>query len=247
MAAVLKDQPKPPRELAPDVPKELERIILRCLRKDPGRRFQSMADVKIELLELKEESDSQASAPAGTATATRRSRRRWMAWSQSRSWSWRRHDPRVVAAAPGEPPADASSSRSRRTGRAGAGTLLAGRHADRVLVAGRDGRQRGHLAEDRRRGRGPAPDDRYRARALARVVAGRQADRLRAGSPPRGTEAASHLVSPLGGSERRLSRLPGAGPALLVPRRALAGRGEGPGEVRGRTRRAASTSSPPGW
>jgi Tol biopolymer transport system component len=81
MAAVLKDQPRPPGELALDLPKELERIILRCLRKDPGRRFQSMADVKIELLEVKEEADSQASAsaPAGTATATRRARqRRWV-------------------------------------------------------------------------------------------------------------------------------------------------------------------------
>ncbi len=48
-AALLKEQPRPPSELAPDVPKELERIILRCLRKEPGRRFQNMADVKIEL------------------------------------------------------------------------------------------------------------------------------------------------------------------------------------------------------
>ena len=52
----------------PDVPKELERIILRCLRKEPGRRFQHMADVKVELQEVKEESDSQAAAPAGAAT-----------------------------------------------------------------------------------------------------------------------------------------------------------------------------------
>ena len=63
----------------PDVPKELERIILRCLRKEPARRFQHMADVKVELQEVKEESDSQASAPAGAATAKRRSRRRWIA------------------------------------------------------------------------------------------------------------------------------------------------------------------------
>ena len=79
MAALLKEQPKPPSEIVPDVPKELERIILRCLRKDPGRRFQHMADVKVELQEVKEESDSQASAPAGAAAAKRRSRRRWMA------------------------------------------------------------------------------------------------------------------------------------------------------------------------
>ena len=81
MAAVLKDQPKPPGELAPGLPKELERIILRCLRKDPGRRFQHIGDVKVELLEVKEESDSQASAPVGPAATARRARRRRLAWA----------------------------------------------------------------------------------------------------------------------------------------------------------------------
>ena len=33
-------------------------MILRCLRKDPARRFQAMADLRIDLLEIKEESDS---------------------------------------------------------------------------------------------------------------------------------------------------------------------------------------------
>ncbi len=79
VAALLKEQPKPPREIAADVPPELERIILHCLRKDPGRRFQHMVDVKLELEELKEESDSQASTPAGAAAGKRRSRRRFMA------------------------------------------------------------------------------------------------------------------------------------------------------------------------
>jgi Tol biopolymer transport system component/tRNA A-37 threonylcarbamoyl transferase component Bud32 len=81
LAALLKEQPKAPSELVPEVPRDLERIILRCLRKEPERRFQNVLDVKVELQELKEESDSQASAPAGAATATRRSRRRWMAWA----------------------------------------------------------------------------------------------------------------------------------------------------------------------
>jgi eukaryotic-like serine/threonine-protein kinase len=81
LAALLKDTPKPPRELVPDVPKELERIILRCLRKEQDRRFQHMLDVKIELQELKEESDSQAAAPEGGAIARRRSRRHWWAWA----------------------------------------------------------------------------------------------------------------------------------------------------------------------
>ena len=76
LAALLKEQPKPPSEPVPEVPKELERIIVHCLRKEPGRRFQHMVDVKVELQELKEESDSQALRPAGAGTAKRRSRRR---------------------------------------------------------------------------------------------------------------------------------------------------------------------------
>jgi serine/threonine protein kinase/Tol biopolymer transport system component len=79
LAALLKEQARPPSDLVPDVPKELERIILRCLRKEPGRRFQNMADVRIELQDVKEESDSQASAPAGTANPKRRFRRRFVA------------------------------------------------------------------------------------------------------------------------------------------------------------------------
>jgi Tol biopolymer transport system component/tRNA A-37 threonylcarbamoyl transferase component Bud32 len=58
LANVLRAQPKPPTELVPILPRELERIILRCLRKEPDRRFQHMLDVKVELLEVKEESDS---------------------------------------------------------------------------------------------------------------------------------------------------------------------------------------------
>ena len=73
LAALLKEQPKPPSELAPEVPKELERIILRCLRKDPARRFQNMLDVKVELEEVKEESNSQSAAP--TSMVAIRSRR----------------------------------------------------------------------------------------------------------------------------------------------------------------------------
>jgi Tol biopolymer transport system component/tRNA A-37 threonylcarbamoyl transferase component Bud32 len=79
VAALLKEQPKPPGDLASELPKDLERIILHCLRKEPRRRFQHMVDVRVELEELKEESDSQAATPADAAAAKRRLRRRWTA------------------------------------------------------------------------------------------------------------------------------------------------------------------------
>ncbi len=73
LAAVLREQPKTPSELTPDVPRDLEKVILRCLQKEPDRRFQHVADVKVELQEIKEESDSQPTA----AQAPDRRRHRW--------------------------------------------------------------------------------------------------------------------------------------------------------------------------
>ena len=58
LAAVLNQDPKPASEISRAVPHDLEKIINRCLRKDPTRRFQHMADLKVALEELKEESDS---------------------------------------------------------------------------------------------------------------------------------------------------------------------------------------------
>jgi Tol biopolymer transport system component/tRNA A-37 threonylcarbamoyl transferase component Bud32 len=75
LAAVVRDQPKAPRELVPEIPEALERLIVRCLRKEPERRYQHISDVKVELQEIKEDSDSAAAAPVRA-----RSRRRfWVA------------------------------------------------------------------------------------------------------------------------------------------------------------------------
>jgi hypothetical protein len=42
----------------PTIPLELDRLIIRAMRKDPDRRFQSMVDLRVALLEIKEELDS---------------------------------------------------------------------------------------------------------------------------------------------------------------------------------------------
>jgi serine/threonine protein kinase len=69
LAAILHLEPAP---LPADIPHDLEKIVSRCLRKDPARRFQHMADVKVELEELKEESDSgQPAREASLEPATR--------------------------------------------------------------------------------------------------------------------------------------------------------------------------------
>jgi Tol biopolymer transport system component/tRNA A-37 threonylcarbamoyl transferase component Bud32 len=65
MSAVLRQEPKPLEELTRDVPYDLLRLVTQCLRKDPGRRFQHMEDVKTLLEQLLEESGS---GPARTRT-----------------------------------------------------------------------------------------------------------------------------------------------------------------------------------
>src|SRR5262249_45575857 len=60
---------------APDIPRDLAKIVLRCLRKDPARRFQHMEDLKVALQEVDEKPDSGASPrplPSGKPAAPRR-------------------------------------------------------------------------------------------------------------------------------------------------------------------------------
>jgi serine/threonine protein kinase len=71
LSAVIRAQPKAPSAVVPDVPSDLEKVILRCLRKDPQRRFQHIDDVKIALLDIKEESDSGAGRPAAVGRRRR--------------------------------------------------------------------------------------------------------------------------------------------------------------------------------
>jgi serine/threonine protein kinase len=71
LSAVIRAQPKAPSAVVPDVPSDLEKVILRCLRKDPQRRFQHIDDVKIALLDIKEESDSGAVRPAAVGRRRR--------------------------------------------------------------------------------------------------------------------------------------------------------------------------------
>ena len=58
LAAILEREPRPPTELNSAVPIDLEKAIARCLRKDAARRWQSMADLKVALEELREDARS---------------------------------------------------------------------------------------------------------------------------------------------------------------------------------------------
>ncbi len=58
ISAILKDTPPPAHQVNPALPTEVGHIVRRCLAKEPGRRYQSTADLLNELRELKEDSDS---------------------------------------------------------------------------------------------------------------------------------------------------------------------------------------------
>ena len=71
ISAVLRDEPKAPSAIRDGVPPELERIIARCLRKDPARRFQHMDDLRVALQEVNEESGLDQPLPARSVAAPR--------------------------------------------------------------------------------------------------------------------------------------------------------------------------------
>jgi serine/threonine protein kinase len=72
IAALLKDEPESPELVRADMPGELSRVIMRCLRKDPARRVQSMADLRAALEELKDDLASGKLASGAVTTATHR-------------------------------------------------------------------------------------------------------------------------------------------------------------------------------
>jgi len=46
------EHPRPPRAVNPSLPEEMERIILRCMKKSPAERYQNMADVLADLYRI---------------------------------------------------------------------------------------------------------------------------------------------------------------------------------------------------
>jgi Tol biopolymer transport system component/tRNA A-37 threonylcarbamoyl transferase component Bud32 len=83
LASVLHSEPVPVSETGTAIPRDVERIISRCLRKDPQRRWQSMADVKVALEDAIDELEAGKSGLTdGTAAAV--SRRRANVWW----WVW---------------------------------------------------------------------------------------------------------------------------------------------------------------
>jgi len=67
-SAILSKDPFPPAEVNPEIPRELQRLVSRCLAKDPERRAQHMGDVKLDLEQFREDLASGKLLTAGPVT-----------------------------------------------------------------------------------------------------------------------------------------------------------------------------------
>jgi Tol biopolymer transport system component len=72
MAAIREEDPEAITEVVPSLPPEVERAVLRCLRKEPGRRWQSLSDLGAVLEDLKEDTESGRKIMVETARGRRR-------------------------------------------------------------------------------------------------------------------------------------------------------------------------------
>ncbi|HEX8790142.1 MAG TPA: serine/threonine-protein kinase [Polyangiaceae bacterium] len=61
-AKIIRDAPTPIRQIRPDVPKEIEDIILRCLEKEPAARFADVAELAHTLAAVTQRESIKASA-----------------------------------------------------------------------------------------------------------------------------------------------------------------------------------------
>ena len=72
LSSILKDTPSPITDANPELPADLARIVRRCLAKDPDRRYQTAADLRNELEDLKQDTASGAVTNAGVVVVRRK-------------------------------------------------------------------------------------------------------------------------------------------------------------------------------
>jgi Tol biopolymer transport system component/serine/threonine protein kinase len=71
LSSIIKDKPRSATEVNPSIPRELAKIIRRCLVKDPEHRYQNAKDIRNELEELKLDIDSGEVLGGVSATAAK--------------------------------------------------------------------------------------------------------------------------------------------------------------------------------
>jgi serine/threonine protein kinase/sugar lactone lactonase YvrE len=56
---IIREQPPPVADFNPDAPRDLQKLVRRCLQKDPEERYQTIKDVAIEIKDIRRETQSQ--------------------------------------------------------------------------------------------------------------------------------------------------------------------------------------------
>ncbi len=77
LSAVLRDNPKPAYGIVTGIPRDLDRIVTRCLRKDPNQRYQHAGDLKIDLQQIDLQPAREEPASGGPITRPDVGRLRW--------------------------------------------------------------------------------------------------------------------------------------------------------------------------
>ena len=67
---IIREQPTPITNFDPDLPYDLQRIVRRCLAKDPEERYQTIKDVAIEIKEVRRELQGRAGIDTTVPPAT---------------------------------------------------------------------------------------------------------------------------------------------------------------------------------
>jgi eukaryotic-like serine/threonine-protein kinase len=78
IAAILSSEPQPMKALQPMTPPALERIVKKCLAKDPDERWQSASDLATELIWIAEGGSQAGEAPHASTGNTKWQRASWL-------------------------------------------------------------------------------------------------------------------------------------------------------------------------
>lgn len=78
----VREQPRPPRDIVPEIPDYLNRLILKCLERDPAVRYQSAHEIESDLNDGRLNEATGATSPLTNARAARSARpRRTLVWA----------------------------------------------------------------------------------------------------------------------------------------------------------------------
>jgi serine/threonine protein kinase len=83
LSAIVRDNPRPLGDVNPAVPRDLARLVHRCLARDPLRRYQSAIDLRIDLEQARRDVDSGEAVSSHQSLGGQRDGRTGVPW-----WGW---------------------------------------------------------------------------------------------------------------------------------------------------------------